>query len=169
MSTAALPTTMTAVRVHGPGDLRVDRVPLPAPAEGDVMLRVIAAGVCATDRKLATRGAPDGRVRTLGHEVVGAVVHSGHAALPPGTRVAVAPNIGEGSCPACLRGATNLCPDYRAIGIHLDGGMAEYLLVPRAAVEAGHLLHLPEGLADLDAILLEPLACCIEGLHASGL
>ncbi|MFO8151257.1 MAG: zinc-binding dehydrogenase, partial [Trueperaceae bacterium] len=75
----------------------------------------------------------------------------------------------EGSCPACRRGATNLCPDYRAFGIHLDGGMAEYLRVPRAAVEAGHLLRVPDGLADLDAALLEPLACCVEGLLASDL
>jgi L-iditol 2-dehydrogenase len=169
MATAALPTTMTAVRVHAPGDLRVDRVPVPRPGAGDVLVRVAFAGVCATDRKLAARGAPGGGVRTLGHEIVGAVVHSEHAALPPGTRVAVAPNVGEGSCPACLSGATNLCPDYRAFGIHLDGGMAEYLLVPRVAVEAGHLLRLPVGLADLDAALLEPLACCVEGLAATGL
>jgi L-iditol 2-dehydrogenase len=160
---------MLAVRVHGPGDLRVDRVPVPAPGPGDLLLRVLAAGVCATDRKLAARGAPGGGPRVLGHEIVAEVAAGDDARLPRGTRVAVAPNLGEGSCPACRRGATNLCPDYRAFGIHLDGGMAEYVLVPRAAVEAGHLLPLPDGLSDLDAALLEPLACCVEGLEASGL
>lgn len=164
-----LPDTMTAVRVHGPGDLRVERVPLPRLEDGDVLVRVVAAGVCATDRKLAARGAPGGAVRVLGHEIVGEVVSAGRAEWPPGTRVGIAPNLGEGSCPACLRGATNLCPDYQAIGIHLDGGMADYVRMPRSAVEAGHLLRLPDGLADLDAVLLEPLACCVEGLEASDL
>jgi L-iditol 2-dehydrogenase len=164
-----LPDAMLAVRVHGPGDLRVDRVPVPALGPGDLLLRVRAAGVCATDRKLAARGAPDGGPRVLGHEIVAEVAAGDDARLPPGTRVAVAPNLGEGSCPACRRGATNLCPDYRAFGIHLDGGMAEFMLVPRAAVQAGHLLPLPDGLSDLDAALLEPLACCVEGLEASGL
>lgn len=166
---APLPPTMAAVRVHGPGDLRVDRVPTPTLATGDVLVRVSAAGVCATDRKLAARGAPGGGVRTLGHEIVGVVATSDHAAWPAGTRVAVAPNLGEGSCPACLRGATNLCPDYQALGIHLDGGLAEYVRVPGAAVASGHLLRIPEELSDLDAVLLEPLACCVEGLETSGL
>jgi threonine dehydrogenase-like Zn-dependent dehydrogenase len=164
-----LPDTMLAVRVHGPGDLRVDRVPLPEIGAGDVLLRVLVAGVCATDRKLAARGAPGGGPRVLGHEIVGEIVVPGASRLPVGTRVGVAPNIGEGTCPACRRGATNLCPDYQAFGIHLDGGMAEYLRLPRTAVAAGHLLSVPDGLLDLDAALLEPLACCVEGLLASDL
>jgi L-iditol 2-dehydrogenase len=169
-----LPESMLAARLHAPGDLRVDRVPLPHLDEGDVLLRVLATGVCATDRKLVARGTPGAAARTLGHEIVAEVVAPGGTAtpagrLPPGTRVAVAPNVGEGSCPACLRGATNLCPEFRAFGIHLDGGMAEYMRVPRVAVEAGHLLPLPTGMSDLDAVLLEPLACCVEGLEASEL
>ena len=163
------PDTMLAVRVHGPGDLRIDRVPVPEVTAGDALLRVLVAGVCATDRKLAVRGAPDGGPRVLGHEIVAEVVAPGASRLAAGTRVAVAPNMGEGSCPACRRGATNLCPEYRAFGIHLDGGMAEYLRVPWTAVEAGHLLSVPDGLTDLDAALLEPLACCVEGLLASDL
>jgi len=161
------PETMLAVRVHGPGDLRVDRVPVPRLAEGDALLRVTAAGICATDRKLLERGAPGGETRTLGHEIVGEVLHAGGAGPSVGTHVGVAPNLGDGSCPACRRGATNLCPEYRAFGIHLDGGMAEFLRVPREAVEGGHLLPIPDGLPDLEAALLEPLACCVEGLEAS--
>lgn len=163
------PDTMLAVRAHGPGDLRVDRIPVPKLLDGDVLLRVRAAGVCATDRKLAARGAPGDGPRILGHEVVAEVAVGSGPGFAPGDRVALAPNVGEGNCPACRRGATNLCPDYRAFGIHLDGGMAEYLRVPRAAVEAGHLLLVPDALSDLDAALLEPLACCVEGLEASRL
>jgi L-iditol 2-dehydrogenase len=166
-------STMTAVRVHGPGDLRVERVPLPKPADGDVLVRVRAVGVCTTDRKLAARGTPGEGPRTLGHEIVGEITAVGGGAIPaglaPGRRVAIAPNVGEGSCRWCLEGATNYCPDFRAFGIHLDGGMAEFVLVPRRAVLAGHLLALPDALSDHDAALIEPLACVVEGLTTSGL
>lgn len=168
-TTQTWPDTMLAVRVHGPGDLRVDRVPVPELAQGEVLLRVLAAGVCATDRKLLARGAPGGEVRILGHEIVGEIVHAAGSGPSLGTRVGVAPNLGDGRCPACLRGATNLCPEYRAFGVHLDGGMAEFVRIPREAVEGGHLLPIPEGLPDLEAALLEPLACCVEGLDTSDL
>lgn len=160
---------MRAVRIHGPDDLRVDDVAVPEPSEGEALLRVLAAGVCATDRKLWTRGAPNGAVRTLGHEIVAEVVVQAPDGPSTGSRVAIAPNLGCGRCGACAEGATNLCPDYRAFGIHLDGGMAEYLLAPRAAVERGHLLHVPEALPTLEAIIMEPLACCLEGFIATGL
>ena len=160
---------MLAVRVHAPGELRVDELPVPEPAPGEALLRVLAAGVCATDRKLLSRGAPGGAARVLGHEIVAEVVSAPPGGPEPGTRVAVAPNLGCGRCDACAEGATNLCPDYRAFGIHLDGGMAEYLLAPAQAVEQGHLLHVPDALPTLEAVALEPLACCVEGLEASGL
>ena len=169
MPTPSLPATMPAVRVHGPGELRLDTVPVPVPSEGEALLRVLAAGVCATDRKLMARGAPGGAVRTLGHEIVAEVVLAPRNGPAVGSRVAIAPNLGCGTCRACAEGATNLCPDYRAFGIHLDGGMAPYLLAPRAAVEQGHLLPIPAALPTLEAITLEPLACCVEGLEACGL
>ena len=166
---SGLPATMPAVRVHGPGELRVDTVPVPVPGEGEALLRVLAAGVCATDRKLMARGAPGGVARTLGHEIVAEVVLAPRHGPAIGSRVAIAPNLGCGNCRACAEGATNLCPDYRAFGIHLDGGMAPYLLAPRIALEQGHLLPIPIALPTLEAITLEPLACCVEGLETSGL
>ena len=165
----AVPKRMLAVRVHAPGELRVDEIPVPAPGEGEALLRVLATGVCATDRKLRARGAPGGAVRVLGHEIVAEVVRGPAEGPRPGTRVAVAPNLGCGTCSACAEGATNLCPGYQAFGIHLDGGMAEYLLAPRTAVERGHLLPIPAALPTLEAVLLEPLACCVEGLLATRL
>jgi L-iditol 2-dehydrogenase len=159
---------MWAVRVHAPGDLRVERVPIPVAGAGDALVRIRSVGVCTTDRKLAARGAPGSGPRILGHEIVGEVV--AHVDDPgPGRRVAIAPNVGEGSCRWCREGATNYCPDFRAFGIHWDGGMAEYLVVPRDAVRRGHLIELPDDLPDERAALLEPLACCVEGLLTCGL
>lgn len=149
---------MLAVKAHGPGDLRVERVPLPEPTGEDALVRVVAAGVCATDRKIVSRGPAAGGPLTLGHEIVGVVGAS--------RRVVVAPNVGCGACRSCRRGAPNYCPDHRAFGIHTDGGMAEYLLVPARAVAAGHLLDLPAALGDAEATLVEPLGCCVESLEA---
>ena len=159
---------MTAVRVHGPGDLRVDRVPDPVATPGSVLVRVLAVGVCATDRKIAARGAAGPLV--LGHEIVGEVVpEAGSAAGSLPHRVVVAPNVGCGECWQCLRGSPNYCLENRAFGIHVDGGMAEFLLVPERAVAAGHLLDVPAELGDVDAALVEPLACCVESLTACSL
>lgn len=164
------PDTMRAVRFHGPGDLRVEEVPVPVLAPGDLLVRVGAAGICATDRKILARGhfkiGPGSGPRILGHEVVGqvAAVAGDDTGFQEGQRVAVGPNIGCGRCPQCLAGDVHLCPDYEAFGISLDGGMAEFMRVPARAVRAGNVIPLPTGLAYGDAALFEPLACCYNAL-----
>ena len=170
-----LPATMLAVRVHAPGDLRVERVPLPEVGPGNALVKVAAAGVCTTDRKIAAKGhfkLPAGTgPRTLGHEVVGEIVAVGDEVrgLVPGMKVALAPNLGCGRCEACARGEMHLCADYDAFGITLDGGMAEYLHLPARAIAAGNVLPLPDGLPLEQAALLEPLSCCYNALAACAL
>jgi threonine dehydrogenase-like Zn-dependent dehydrogenase len=163
---------MSAVRFHAPGDLRVDRVSVPEPGPGDLLLRVGAVGICATDQKIAARGHfkidAGAGPRVLGHEVAGEIVAAGDRVqgLAPGTRVAVVPNLGCGRCRECVQGDIHLCADYDAIGITLDGGMAEYLLVPERAVQAGNVLTIPADLLYPEAAMLEPLACCYNSLAA---
>jgi threonine dehydrogenase-like Zn-dependent dehydrogenase len=111
-------------------------------------------------RKLAP-----GQCIVLGHEFAGVIEPPGShdAALPPGTRVAVAPNVGCGQCEQCARGFTNMCPDYQAFGITWDGSHTEYVRVPLAAVMHGNVLPLPDGLSSREAALIEPLACVVNG------
>ncbi|HLT57191.1 MAG: alcohol dehydrogenase catalytic domain-containing protein [Limnochordales bacterium] len=167
-----LPERMRAVRFYGPGDLRAEDVPLPTLAPGDLLVRVGAAGICATDRKILARGhfkiAPGSGPRILGHEVVGqvAAVAGDGTGFQVGQRVAIGPNIGCSRCPHCLVGDVQLCPDYEAFGISLDGGMAEYMRVPARAVRAGNVIPLPPGLGYAEAALFEPLACCYNSLAA---
>lgn len=162
---------MRAVRVHGPGDVRVDEVPRPEPAHGEIVLDVEAVGICTTDQKLATRGAPDGAPRVLGHEIVGRIgaVGEGLRGWEAGTRVVVAPNVGCGTCRWCLEGQPQICPDFQAFGIHRDGGMAHALRIPRDAVSRGHLMRVPEGLETRTAALAEPAGCVLQGLIESGI
>jgi L-iditol 2-dehydrogenase len=170
-----LPKTMTAVRYHAPGELRVDAVAVPELGPGEALLRVGAVGICMTDRKIAARGhfkiPPRSGPRVLGHEVVGTIVRTMTAtrSFSTGTRVAVAPNLCMDDSDECIQGQSHISQDYEAFGITMDGGMAEYMKIPARAIERGHLLALPEELDFSVAVLLEPLACCYNSLDSCGL
>lgn len=163
--------TMRAVRVHGPGDVRVDEVPRPRPAFGEVVVDVEAVGICTTDQKLAARGAPGAAPRVLGHEIVGRVgaVGDGVHGWDLGTRIVLAPNVGCGTCRWCAEGQPQICPSFQALGIHLDGGMAEAIRIPRGAVSRGHMIRVPTELETHLAALTEPAGCVLQGLLESGL
>jgi L-iditol 2-dehydrogenase len=76
-----------------------------------------------------------------------------------GMRVMVGPNIGCGLCDPCLGGNTHLCPDYRALGIHLHGALAEYVCIPEDALRQGNVLEISPHLSWREAALVEPLSC----------
>ncbi|HEY2966303.1 MAG TPA: alcohol dehydrogenase catalytic domain-containing protein [Actinomycetota bacterium] len=138
---------MRAVRIDGPRRVAVLDVDDPVAAPGEVAIRVEAAAICATDRRLANAGTPEPRIP--GHEVAGV--------LEDATEVGVQPNVGCGRCTSCALGLENRCPDHVDIGIQRDGGLAEWIVVPE-----GHAVTLDGFPFDL-APSIEPLACC---LHA---
>jgi threonine dehydrogenase-like Zn-dependent dehydrogenase len=141
-------------------------VPVPAPREGELLIKVAATAICGTDIKTARNGGrrlkPGQRI-ALGHEFVGTVAEAGAAALgfAPGDRVGVAPNFGCGRCEACGRGLANMCPDYSAFGIDRDGSHAPYVLVPAPAVTQGNVTPLPPDTPWEEAALAEPLSCVL--------
>ncbi len=152
---------MTAWRVVRPGPidggpLERSRVPVPAPGPGDLLVRVLACGVCRTDLHVAEGDLAVHRVGVVpGHEVVGEVIGLGPQA---GTEFAVGDRIGIawlrhtcGHCRYCLREAENLCPNSRYTGWDADGGYAEFATVP-----ADYAHPLPNGYADAE---LAPLLC----------
>lgn len=160
---------MRAVTYQGPGDLVVEEVGSPPLRAGEVRVAVESVGVCGTDVRIAKgehSAYADATGRIPGHEIVGRVVETSSTGGPmpkTGSLVFVAPNIGCGTCKHCRTGDENLCPDTDGIGITLDGGFAEELVVPAKAVEAGNLIGLGAD-ADPDvAVLIEPLACVLRG------
>lgn len=164
---------MKALLFKGPGILKVEEVPVPALGEGDLLVKVRIASICGTDLRIYKNGhfkIPSGTTRVLGHEVVGEIVEAGknQTKFSKGMRVAVVPNIGCGTCPMCTRGLYQLCPDYEAFGISIDGGFEEYMLIPRFAVDSGNVLPIPEGVAFRDAALAEPLSCCYNSYEKLG-
>ncbi|HUZ16955.1 MAG TPA: alcohol dehydrogenase catalytic domain-containing protein, partial [Spirochaetia bacterium] len=154
---------MKAVRLHGKEDLRVDQVDVPHIGAGEMLVRVKAAFICGTDTRMYLHGNPSGvDARTLGHEVSGVIEALGAGVGEPysiGSRVAIAPNMGCGVCNACVSGNTQMCAALTAIGIHVDGGFAEHLRVPAAAVAQGNVALLADGVSYEQAALAEPFSC----------
>lgn len=152
---------MTAWQVVNPGPvssqpLQRVSVPIPQPRPDELLVRVLACGVCRTDLHVAEGDLAVHRPHVVpGHEVVGEVVAVGEDAgggFAPGDRVGVAwLRHTCGRCDYCLRGRENLCPASRYTGWDADGGYAEYTTVP-----AAFALRLPTGYSDVE---LAPLLC----------
>jgi L-iditol 2-dehydrogenase len=162
---------MLAARLHGPRDLRVERVPVPGPpAAGQVLLRVKTTGVCGSD----LHSYHDARIGdttiegpfVIGHEfsavveAVGAEAADGvHQPLVAGTRVAVDPAQPCGRCESCDRGHPNLCHRLHFCGNFPDGGsLCEWMHMP-----ARSCFPVPDAIDDTQAALIEPLGVA---LHA---
>ena len=165
---------MQAAVYHGPHDLRVENVPIPGISAGEILIRVEDASICGTDLRIYTGGHrkyPAGTVRVPGHEVVGriAAFGLGVAGYAVGQRVFVAPNMGCGHCRQCVAGKNNLCADYDAVGVTLDGGFAEFMRVPARAVLQGNVLPVGEDIDPAEGALIEPFACVLRGQMALGI
>jgi len=137
--------SMRAVRIDGPERVAPVRTPRPRPADGEVLVRVVSAALCAVDRRLARHGTSTPRIP--GHEIAGT--------LEDGTEVVVHPNIGCGTCGWCRAGFVNRCPDHEDLGRDRDGGLAEWIAVP-----VDHLVPL-EGFDLGIAPLVEPLSAIV--------
>jgi propanol-preferring alcohol dehydrogenase len=130
--------------------------PVPVPGPGELLLRVLACGVCRTDLHVTEGDLPAHRPGvTPGHEVVGEVVATGPgdaAGFGTGDRAGAAwLRSTDGTCRYCARGGENLCPASTYTGWDADGGYAEYLTVP-----AAYAHPLPRGYSDVE---LAPLLC----------
>ena len=114
--------------------LSLEQVPEPRPGPDEVLLRVRAAGLCGSDLKVVSGTLPGVTAPLIpGHEVAGEL--AGPAGdLPAGTPVAAYVFSTCGTCPSCRRGEVTVCPRAQRIGFERDGGLAEYLAVPKANV-----------------------------------
>jgi alcohol dehydrogenase, propanol-preferring len=152
-----LPRTMKAAVVHEFGKaLSIEDVPVPRPGSGQILMRVVASGVCHTDLHAAEGDWPVKPKLPFvpGHEGVGyvAAVGSDVTLLKDGDRVGV-PWLHSacGTCEYCLTGWETLCPQQQNTGYSVDGGFAEYVLAPAAYVG-----HIPDSLDFTEAA---PILC----------
>jgi 2-desacetyl-2-hydroxyethyl bacteriochlorophyllide A dehydrogenase len=156
---------MKALFLEKPGALAWSDLPEPVPAEGEALVRVRRCGVCGTDiHALAGKQPFFHYPRRLGHElcveVVSAPTGSG---LAPGNLCAVEAYYFCGSCPACRAGKTNCCKNLQVLGVHIDGGHAQFMAVPSDKLHRAPSLQ-PEQIA-----LVEPLVIGAHGVERAAI
>ncbi len=129
---------MKSVCLKQPGEISLVDVPLAKRGKNQILIKVRSAGICGSDI-----GAYKGvnplvtYPRIIGHEIAGEVVEvpEDETGLMPGDRVVLEPYVYCGDCYPCSIGHTNCCENLTVLGVHIDGGMAEYISHPR------HLVH----------------------------
>jgi L-iditol 2-dehydrogenase len=157
--------SMRAAAVRGRASLEIESRPRPEPESHKVRVRLLACGICGSDLHLHHGGLwPPGHVP--GHEMLGEVdlLGEGASGISVGARVAIEPLEACGACDLCRAGRYNICPSARLHGIHLPGGLAEYVTVP---AERCH--PVPSALDPAVAALAEPMAVVVHGARRAGL
>ncbi|TMJ68121.1 MAG: zinc-binding dehydrogenase [Alphaproteobacteria bacterium] len=175
-----IPKTMKAWVLGGPEELSLVEKPVPEPGRAEVLVRVDAIAVCATDIEILKHGVPamvDGELPfnrgfTPGHEYMGTIVRLGPTVdeFEIGDRIAVEVHAGCGRCPRCREGMYTSCLNYgyrakghRANGFSTDGGFAEY-----AVNNVNTMVHVPDDMSDEEATLIVTSGTAMYGLDVMG-
>jgi len=148
-------------------DVRVEEIPTPRIGPGELLVKVLASGICGSDvmEWYRIKKAP----RVLGHEMTGEVVEVGEGVerYRIGDRVFVSHHVPCNTCHYCLNGYHTVCDTLRSTNFD-PGGFAEYIRVPRLNVDRGVFL-LPEEVSLEEGVFIEPLACVLRGQRLAGL
>lgn len=166
MMNSSIPQTMQAAVMHSPRQIRIETVPVPDIAPDEVLIKVMAVGICGSDLHYYTHGRIGKYVVEkpiiLGHECSGdvAAVGADVTGFKVGDRVAVEPGVTCGRCEACKEGRYNLCPDVQFLATPpVDGAFVQYIKIRQDFV-----FRIPDSLSYEEAALIEPFSV---GIHAA--
>ena len=152
---------MKAAQIVKPNKLEIIEVPIPKPAENELLIKVMASGICGTDIHIF-RGEYMGDYPVIpGHEFAGRVEEIGNQVtrFKPGDHVAIEPNIACDNCFHCLNNRHNFCLNWSAVGVTRPGGMAQFVTAPeKSAFDIGSL-PFEQG------AFVEPLSCVLHGVE----
>ena len=156
---------MKAVVLSAVNTLAIAEVEKPKPGVKECLVKVLACGICGTDRHIYHGEYPSAKPVILGHEFGGVIEEVGsNSKFKVGQVVSVDPNIVCGTCPDCVAERTAFCPDLTALGVNINGGLAEYVLTPDSQI-----YPVKADLNPLHLAFIEPLACSIRGLDLANL
>jgi L-iditol 2-dehydrogenase len=158
---------MRVAMYYNNGDVRLEEMPRPKIGPGEILVKVIASGICGSDimEWYRIRKAP----LVLGHEIAGEIAEIGEGVgrYKIGDRVFVSHHIPCNTCHYCLMGYHTACETLHTTNYD-PGGFAEYIRVPKLNVDRGVFL-LPEELSFEDGVFIEPLACVVRGQRVANL
>lgn len=151
---------MKAAIITGIDQISVESVPDPTPKSREVVVEVVASGICGTDLHILQGEFAPTLPIIPGHEFSGVIVEVGKdvTEYKVGQKVAVDPSLHCGECFFCKRARGNLCENWGGIGISVPGGAAEF-----AAAPVKNLYLLPDEIDVRNANLIEPLSCAVRG------
>lgn len=152
---------MKAAQFDRPPSLNIINKPLRLLMQGEILVRVEACGICGTDVHIVEGTSRSTPPVVIGHEYTGIVtdVAQGTTGVAVGDHVGIDPNISCGTCYYCRRGLVHLCSNLRALGVDIDGGMADYSIVPSKQAYV-----LPEEMTPELSTFIEPVSCAIHGV-----
>ena len=154
---------MKASVCYKQNDLRTEDLPIPEISDNEVLIKMLACGLCGTDIQ-KIRGDTVNKPTVLGHEVVGEIVKKGKnvSKFEIGDRVITAIHVPCFTCHYCNKGHYTICEQFRTNNID-PGGFAEFIRIPK--LHLNHLTHkVSNNVTDEEATLIEPIACCLHGL-----
>ncbi len=159
---------MKAAVFHPPHEIKIEDRPIPKIGPGEILMKVLACGVCGTDVLKISRSLPKEPI-VLGHELVGKVMEVGEgvARIQREDRVVVAHHVPCGHCHYCLRDNPSMCRKFKTTNLD-PGGFSQYLRIPPQHVERV-TFRVPDSLSDDEVIFTEPLACCVRNVRRAGL
>ena len=148
----------------GPGGMEIREVPKPVPKDGELLVKVLAAGICGSDIHARHDEREVRMPVTLGHEFVGQIVETKGdvGSFRTGDWIVTLPACYScGECYLCKQGLVTLCAKRTSIGSHVNGAMAEYVVVP-----AKYSFRIPDDAGDKAAYaLVEPMGCVARGVY----
>ena len=155
---------MKALICSRPGTFEYNDVPAPVLQPGHAIIKIKRIGICGTDLHAYQGTQPYfSYPRILGHELAADLVAAdGLSGFVPGEALTFIPYFSCGKCIACRNGKPNCCTTIEVCGVHVDGGMADYLVVPE------DMLVKSEGLTYDELALTEPLAIGAHGIRRAG-
>ncbi|MBS4208144.1 alcohol dehydrogenase catalytic domain-containing protein [Bacillus sp. FJAT-50079] len=147
-------------------NISINEIQKPTVQSGEALIKVLCAGLCGTDMMIYFGKHPRAKAPlAMGHEFSGVIEEiSGDSLFKIGDRVVVEPTISCGNCSACISGQNHVCESLQLIGIDMDGGFAEYVVVP-----IDRLHKTPDHLSDSIASLAEPVAVAVHTVRKSKL
>ncbi len=160
---------MKAAFFYGPNRIKIENMDLASPSNDNIILKVLSCSVCSYDVRTYRNGSFKVKPPiVLGHEICAETtdeIKGKNYKVKTQERVSIYPVIPCLHCWCCKQKKYNLCSNLKELGSTVNGGFAEYILIPRTVFEIGGVVPVLDNVTDEEASLIEPLACCINGIN----
>ena len=160
---------MNAALYYGPNDIKIENIDINTKSQDEIILRILSCSVCSYDVRTFRNGSFKVTPPViLGHEICAETLsdyRGKNFTIKSNSRVSIYPIVPCFECWFCKNRKYNLCSNLKEIGSTINGGFAEYIKVPTKIFEIGGIVPVPEEISNEEASLIEPLACCINGIN----